>query len=172
MKRLILWITLWTGGMGLMHTDLAFGEKVKIGLIDAQKIMRESKAAKRAQAVFIKDREAKMAILMGRQEEVRSLEEELKREGGNMSPSVRKEKTEQLARQIKELRRLRSDLDEELKKKNIELKQKILQEIREIVEEFLKKEKYTVILEKRWVVAADETIDITGKIIRLYDAVK
>ena len=113
-----------------------------------------------------------MAILMGRQEEVRSLEEELKREGGNMSPSVRKEKTEQLARQIKELRRLRSDLDEELKKKNIELKQKILQEIREIVEEFLKKEKYTVILEKRWVVAADETIDITGKIIRLYDAVK
>lgn len=172
MKRLILWITLWTGVMGLMQTDLAFGEKVKIGLIDAQKIMQESKAAKRAQAVFLKDREAKMAILMGRQEEVRSLEEELKKKGKNMPPSVRKEKTEQLAHEIKELRRLRSDLDEELKKKNVELKQKILQEIREIVEEFVKKEKYTVILEKRWVVAADKAIDITDKIIRLYDAVK
>jgi len=172
MKRLILCMSLWTGIMGLIHTDLAFAEKVKIGLIDAQKIMQESKAAKRAQAVFFKDREAKMAILMGRQEEVRSLEEELKKDGRNMSPSVRKEKTDQLAHQIKELRRLKSDLEEELKKKNTELKEKLLQEIREIVEEFVKKEKYTVILEKRWVVAADEAIDITDKIIRLYDAVK
>lgn len=172
MKRFLLLLTLWIGVMGLMHTDLAFAAKVKIGLIDVQKIMRESKAAKRAQAVFLKDREAKMAILMGRQEEVRSLENELKKEGRKMSPSVRKEKTERLARQIKELRRLRSDLEEELKKKNAELKRKLLQEIREVVEEFAKKENYTVILEKSSVVAADKAIDITDKIIRLYDAVK
>jgi len=172
MKRFLLLITLWIGVMGLMHPDLAFSAKVKIGLIDAQKIMRESKAAKRAQTVFLKDREAKMAILMGRQKEVRSLENELKKEGRKMSPSVRKKKTERLASQIKELRRLRSDLEEELKKKDAELRRELFQEIREIVEEFLKKENYTVILEKSSVVAVDKAIDITDKIIRLYDAVK
>ena len=89
-----------------------------------------------------------------------------------MAPSVRKEKAEKLAREVKELRRLRSDLEEELKKKDKDLTRQLLLEIREVVQEYSKKQKFTVILEKRSVVASDNKIDITNKIIKLYDTVK
>ena len=160
---------LLVGIMILLPLAAASAARIKIGLIDAQKIMRESRAAKKARAAFIKDVEAKRAVLRAKQEEVRALEEELKREGKKMSPSARKQKGEKLQKEIKELKRLGSDLEEELKRKDVELTQKLLREIVGIVKEFSIKENYTVILEKKSVVAADEAIDITDKIIRLYD---
>ncbi len=172
MKRLFMLNALLVGIIILMPLTAACAAGVKIGVIDTQKIMRESRAAKRAQAIFFKDLEAKRAVFRAKQEEAQALEAELKREGKKMSPSIRKEKAGRLTREIKELKRLKSDLEEELKKKELELRRKLLREIREIVKEVSKKDKYTVILEKKSVVAADEAIDITDKIIRLYDTLK
>lgn len=142
----------------------------KIGLIDTQKIMRESNAAKKARDILSKDLEAKRAQYKGEEDQARKLEEELKRDSQNMTPAARQEKAEKLEKEIKELGRLKSDLEEDFRRKDAELARKIIGEIGEIVKEFTKKEKYTVILEKRYIVAADDAIDITDKIIRLYDA--
>ena len=172
MKKCLLLAALWIGVIGLMPLEAARAAKIKIGLIDTQKIMRESKAAKKTRTVFLQERDTKRAVLKAKQDVIRAMDEELKRKGKDMSASVRKEKAEKLAREIKELRRLRSDLEEELKKRDVELTRKLLREIKEIVQQFSKKGKYTVILEKKSVVAADEKIDITDKIIRLYDALK
>ncbi|MBW2020788.1 MAG: OmpH family outer membrane protein [Deltaproteobacteria bacterium] len=172
MKRLFMLNALLVGIMILFPLTVAFAKTVKIGVIDTQKIMRESRAAKNARAVFLKDLEAKRAVLKEKQDEVQAMKEELQKKGKKMSLSTRKEKAEKLEREIKELKRLRSDLEEELKKKDVELTRKLLREIGEIVRKFSKKEKYTVILEKRSVVAADGAIDITDKIIRLYDTQK
>ena len=172
MKRRLFMLTVLVGIMILLPLAAASAAKVKIGVIDTQKIMRESRAAKNARSLFLKDVEDKRAVLGAKQKEVRALEEKLKREGKKMSPSARKQKGEQLQKEIKELKRLRSDLEEELKKKDAELTRKLLREVGGIVREFSRKEKYTVILERKSVVAADEAIDITDKIIRLYDDLK
>ena len=172
MKKFFMLTTLLVGIMTLLPFAAASAASTKIGLIDTQKIMQESRAAKKARDAFLKDVEAKRAELRAKQEEVLALEEELKKERKKMSPSARKQKGEKLQKEIKELKRLRSDLEEELKKKDVELTQKLLLEIGGIVKEFSKKENYTVILEKKSVVAADEAIDITDKIIRLYDDLK
>lgn len=145
---------------------------VKIGLIDTQKIMRESKAAKKARDVLAKDLEAKRAKFKAEEDQARKLDEELKKEGQSMTSAARQEKAEKLEKEIKELGRLKSDLEEDFRRKDAELARKVLGEIGNVVKEFRKKEKYTVILEKRYVVDADEAIDITDKIIKLYDAVK
>lgn len=171
MKKSLL-ATLWIGVTCLLIMGSAYAADVKIGVIDTQKIMRESRAAKSARAFFIKDVGAKREVLKEKQKEVRLMDEELKKDWKNMAPSVRKEKADKLARGDKDLKRLRSDLEEELKKKEKELNRKLLREISEIVKEYSKKEKYSVILEKRSLVASDEAIDITDKIIRLYDVVR
>ena len=59
-----------------------------------------------------------------------------------------------------------------MKKKDMELRRKILQEVLEIIKEYRKKEKYTIVMEKQSIVDSDDAIDITDKIIRLYDIVK
>jgi outer membrane protein len=157
---------------GFVYVGSLYAADVKIGVIDTQKIMRESNAAKNARAIFLKDVEAKRNIFNAKQKELQTLQEEINNKGKDMAASVRKEKTEKLSREIKELDRLKTDLEEELKKKDNELTQKLLKEIRDIVIEYRKKEKYAIIHEKQTVVSYDEAIDITDKIIKLYDVVK
>jgi outer membrane protein len=156
----------------VVTSGVSSGAEVRIGVIDTQKIMRESKAAKKARDILASDLDAKRAKFKAEEDQARKLDEELKKSGESMTPAARQEKAEQLEKEIKELGRLKSDLEEDFRKKDAELGRKILSEISVIVKEFTKKEKFTVILEKRYVVAADDTIEITDKIIRQYDAGK
>lgn len=172
MKRLVLLVGIFAGAL-LVTPALSVGaQTVKIGLIDTQKIMRESNAAKKARDILMKDLEAKRTQFKTEEDQARKLEEELKREGQSMTPAARQEKAQNLEKEIKELGRLKSDLEEDFRKKDAELARKIVTDIVGIAKEFQKKEKFTVILEKRYVVAADEAIDVTDKVLRLYDAVK
>ena len=66
----------------LFPLNAAWGEPVKIGLVDTQKILRESKAAKRAGTAFFKDVEAKRAVLNTKQQEVKALASEFDKQLG------------------------------------------------------------------------------------------
>ena len=143
---------------------------VKIGVIDTQKILRDSKGAKKARDILLKDLETKRAQYKSEEDQARKLEEEIKRDAQAMEPALRQEKTDKLEKELKELSRLKSDLEEDFRKKEAELTRKILGEVGRIVSEFRKKEKFTIILEKRYVVAAEDSIEVTEKIINLYDA--
>jgi outer membrane protein len=159
--------------IGLAMAPAAMAAKdapLKIGVVDINKIMQESKAAKNAQAIFLKDLEAKKSILKEKREKVATLEKDLK--STNPKSAAWKEKREKLAQEAKELKRLGSDLDDELKKKNAELTEKIIVDIQQILKTFARSENYSLILEKRTVLAADEGIDVTDKIIELYDSQK
>jgi len=157
---------------GFVYVGSLWAADVKIGVIDTQKIMRESKAGIATRALFSKEVQENNNRLQAKQKEVQTLQEEIKNKGKDMAASVRKEKTEKLSREIKELDRLKTDLGEELKKKENELTQKLFKEIRDIVIEYRKKEKYAIIHEKQTLVSYDEAIDITDKVIKLYDVVK
>lgn len=173
MKRMFLISVVFTA---LLIALPALGAKVKapgpvkIGIVDVQKILKESKTGKKSQALFMKDVEIKRAQLLVKDKEIQALDTELKNKDIRMSDEIRKEKTDKLARDIKNFQSLDAGMGEELKKKDIELTQKILTEVRQIMQSFSKKERYTIILEKGAVVTSDDTIDITDTIIRLYDA--
>ncbi|PKN63514.1 MAG: hypothetical protein CVU57_18970 [Deltaproteobacteria bacterium HGW-Deltaproteobacteria-15] len=171
-KRNSLLVGIIAGFLLTLPAGPAFAQTVKIGMIDYQKILRESGAAKKARDILMKDLEGKRAQYKSEEDQARKLEEELKKEGQSMTAADRQEKAGKLEKEIKELGRLKSDLEEDFRKKDAELARKILGEISGVVTEYLKKEKLTVVLEKRLVVAADDAIDITDKIIRLYDAKK
>jgi Skp family chaperone for outer membrane proteins len=107
----------------------------KVGIIDTQEVLRDSRAAKDARAILLEDLKEKSSLFNKKQDELRLLEEELNR-------------------------------------KNVELTQRILEEVGEIINEFRKKNKFSLILETKTVVSHDEGIDITKDIIKLYDARK
>lgn len=172
MKRFTIWGVALAVLFFMTQAVAVMGAPVKIGIIDVQKILLDSRAAKKARADFMKDMEAKRAQLMAKDKEIQALDEELKNSGNKLSADVRKQKAEKLAHDVKEFRRLDADMGEDLKKKDVELTRKILEEVRRIVQSFSKREKYTLILEKGAVVTADDAIDITFRILKLYDAGK
>ena len=175
MKQIFLACSIFTA---LLIAIPALGAKVKapapgpikIGIVDVQKILKESKAGKKSQAMFMKDVEIKRAQLLVKDKEIQALDAELKNKDKKMSNDIRKEKTDKLAQEVTNFKSLDASMGEELKKKDVELTQKILTEVRQVLQTFSKKERYTIILEKGAVVTSDDTIDITDTIIRLYDA--
>jgi len=150
----------------------SWADSAKIAIVDTQKVLQESKAAKEARTSLLADIKKKRALFQRKQEEARQLQKELSRQSKDASPDALQEKREKLAQEVKSLKRLKVDMEEDLRRKNMELTKKILREIREVVKDYRKKKKYTVILEKKTVIAADDSIDITEQIIKLYDKKK
>lgn len=146
---------------------------VKIGVIDMQRILRESKAAKMAVDVYRKDLEEKRGVVAAKQKEIQAMEEELKgADAAKLTDDARREKADKMARDVRELKLLTADMDTDLKRKDAELSQKVFGEVVKLVNDYAKKENITMVVNRMAVVALDETMDITSTIIKLYDAGK
>lgn len=141
-----------------------------IGVIDTQKFMDNSAAVKSKRQAFLQEIEKKRGALLTKQQEIQKLDAELKSGGAKMAAAERGRKQEELARDLKEFQRMREDLNEEFRRKNEEITRRIFSEVKEIAQDYQKKKKYTLILEKNFIVAADGATDITGDIIKAYDA--
>ncbi|MDB9823169.1 OmpH family outer membrane protein [Deltaproteobacteria bacterium] len=150
----------------------AYAADIKIGIIDTQKIMTQSKAAQDARAIFLKEVEENRNRLLAKQNEAQALQDELNNSRQEMTSSVLSEKAEKLTQEVKELNRMKNDLEEDLNSRETSLSQELLNEIGAVVVEYSKQENFTLILEKSAVVTSDDSVDITDQIIRLYDAVQ
>jgi Skp family chaperone for outer membrane proteins len=154
--------------IGLMSsTGCAAGGN--IGIVDVQKIMKRSEAAKEARNVFITDLESKRTVLRAKQAEVRKMEQQLRSSGAAKDSDEFKRQQELLAQEVKTLRRLKTDLEEELKKTDLGLTQQIFEELRVILESYRKKKKLSAIFDKKTVLVFDDAVDITEDIITIYD---
>ena len=143
----------------------------KIGLVDMQRLLRDSKNARNVRAAFLKDVEKKQEAIKTQEAEVRKSEEEFNR----LAPGAleeRKRKAEEIKREARELQHLREDAEAELKRKDAEITQKVLGEIMQIIKNFARNERFTLILDRMAVITSDESVDITERIIKLYDAQK
>ncbi|HOF05737.1 MAG TPA: OmpH family outer membrane protein [Syntrophales bacterium] len=141
----------------------------KIGIVDMQKVLRESKNARNYRTAFLKELESKQALIKAKEEAVKKIEEELK----NLAPTAvtdHKKKAEQLKQETRNLQHLREDAEGELKRKDAEITQKVISEIMQVIQSYARNERYTVVLDRMAVITADENTDITSRIIKLYDS--
>jgi outer membrane protein len=161
---LLVAVVVWSGP--------ALAASPKIGVIDTKRVLKESKAAQEARTAIMQDLREKQTLYRDKEKEILRMRETYTRDKDNLTTDEAKERQADLAKGIKELSRLKSDLEEELNRKNRDLTRDILQEIVQVVKELRKDEKYTLILEKGSTVAWDEEIDITEEIIERYDKLK
>jgi outer membrane protein len=145
---------------------------VKIGVIDMKRILRDSKAAKNALDTLRKDRDDKVGILTVKMKDLQAMEAEIKSADSKLTNEERREKAEKYTTESRDLKRLQEDMNAEYNKKDAELSQQILIEVVKIIDDYVKKENVTVVVNRTSVVAMDPDADITGDIIKLYDAKK
>lgn len=167
-KRLLS--AIWIFTVLCLFSTPALSEEIKIGIIDTSKIVANSMAGREARRVLSKEIETRQSAYGEKEESVKLMKEGLASIDKETSAAEYKKINKEYAKAVKELSRLKTDMEDELKTINSELGQEILTELSVVVSEFCKKEKYTFILENNKVAAFDGAVDITDKIIKLYDA--
>lgn len=146
-------------------------EPLKIGVFDIQKVMRGSKTVEGYRQKLEKEIGVKKKTFAEKQEAIRQGEEKFRKEGQKGSPAERKFHEDKLENDIKELKRLKEDLDLDLQKMDRELTQKAFREIGEVIGKIAESGGYTIVFEKSSAGIAyfQDSVDITDKVISDYD---
>lgn len=168
MKRLLVFLS----ALALIFTLTSFAQaEVKIGVVDLFKVLNESEEGKRSIGELQKMVESRQKSLEEKQKKIQSLREEYEKKKSVLNEEARKSKEEEIERLGRELQRTAADYQVELQKKQNEMTQNMLKEIRQIINEFAQKEGYSLVIERaeQLLIYVTPTIDITDKIITLFN---
>ncbi|MDW8002027.1 MAG: OmpH family outer membrane protein [Deltaproteobacteria bacterium] len=137
----------------------------KIGIFDLQRIIRESKTIENYRQILLRKLEEKRRPIIEKENSLRELENRLRQE--KLSYAERRELEDRIFNESRELRRMREDLEIELRRMDVELTQKAMAEIASIVKEIAEKEGFSIIFERNaaGVAYVKDGIDITSKIL-------
>ena len=145
-------------------------EKVKIGVVDIQKVISESHGGKVAKERFRTHVKKVETDLIREKQEV----ERLKSDFDKKSPLMKDEDRRNLEKEIQKRERgyvlSARDSQEELRQKEGEMTGEIFKDIVKVVNEVGKGDKFSIIVERSQVPYSDEGIDITKKVIDLYNS--
>ena len=145
-------------------------ERVKIGFIDIQRAISDSNAGKRAKERFQAQVKKAEAELLKEKTELERLKADLDKKGPLMKEEERRNLEGDLQRRYVNYQRTMTDQQQELRQKEGALTGDILKELEKIVNEIGKSDKFTLILERNQILYSDQGIDVTNKVIELYNS--
>lgn len=149
----------------------ASAAELKIGVVDLQKAMELSEAGQKAKTMFQKKVDRVQQDLKAKQDELALLKEELDRQSVLLSDEARMEKQGSYQLGLKDFKRLYEDAQEELRREDAKLSEKILKDLQAVIEDYGEKQNYDLIMEKTQsgLLHRNSSLDITSAIILLYD---
>jgi outer membrane protein len=145
--------------------------QAKIGIIDMSRCVFSSDAGLKADAE-IKSFEAELVAKLKvkeAQEELAKLEKDYVDTEKTLTEAGKRAKLETLQKKSAELENIRRTYTSELQKKQRELTDKILSEVISVVDTLAKEGKYTLIVDRPVVVYTADGMDITDKVIEIYN---
>lgn len=183
-----VWAVVLGIAMLLSMTGRAQAQRnLKVGVVDIQTVLDNSvrgKAAKeRLQGLGLdlqKEIKAKREFKEQREKELQKLRTEIKSQGLVLSEQARIAKAEAFTKKIRELKRFIEDTNRfiedatrEFREKEARETQRLIVEIRKVVQEIGKQEGYSLILEGNEsasvVLYFSDTLDLTQRVIQRYD---
>ena len=105
------------------------------------------------------------------QNEIKELKQMLEKDGGSglLNETARENKRWELDRKVNEVKALKRRFDRKIQELQIRLINGVKKDVLKIVADYSKKEGYLLVLEDINIVYAPQALDITDKIIQLYD---
>jgi outer membrane protein len=132
----------------------------------------ESAAGKDTMAKFQEEIKAIEDTILKEKASIEKLGEVLQKQSMMLTDSVRREKEKDFLRRQRDYERQVKDSKSEVQLKEAELTNDILQDLIPIIQEYGKKNGFTIIFEKneRNILYASDAIDLTAKVTAIYDA--
>lgn len=159
----------------LLGTTAWGAEGIKIGFIDAQKVLDTSKEGAKVKISMEEYLSPRQKIINQFEVELKDLEEELSRQASVLSPEAKRMKEEDLRRKFAGYQRRSMELSKEIETKRDDTLKKFNQRLEEAVREIAEKEGYAFVFvfdkngKAGALVYASETFDLTSRVIAHLD---
>lgn len=152
----------------------AWTAELKVAYVDIQKAVNDSNAGKDAKKVITKEVEKFQQLVTGKQKELQTLKESLDKQALMLTADARASKEKEYQNKLREFQRWGEDTQNEVNQKRLEMERNISIALMKVIQKIGADEGYTVILEKNEniVLYASKSIDITDRVIKVYDAQK
>lgn len=141
-------------------------EDLKIAYVDMEKAFTECEAGKTAKGMFTRKLENLTRRIESQESELTRMRDELEKSSATLSSDARDEKEASYRQKYRDYQRLVKDSQDDLRREDSELTNKIVAGLLEVVEKVGKGGGYTLVLEKKSVLYAAQSIDITDQVVR------
>ena len=143
--------------------------QMKFAVVDVQRAVMETEDGLRAQATLKKFFDKRQQELDAKQNELQKQREDIEKQSKVLSQQALQKRTEEWQRQMGELQTVFVEYNKELQKKQGELTQPIYGKIVGMLRRIATQEGFDAILEKQAVPYLRSDLDLTDRIIQLYN---
>ncbi len=119
----------------------------KIGIINMREIIQSSAEGKKAGEDLREVAEKKQSAISSAEKELKEMKDELDKQGSILTANARVDKEAAYQKKLRDYQLLVNDANEELKRRDLELSQKLFPEIVKIVRAIAEKENYTLVID-------------------------
>jgi outer membrane protein len=146
-------------------------QAVKIGVVDLQKLQKNSKTFQKASASVKKKFDDMQQKLNDERNALAKLDEELKKQSMMLSLDAQEDKKRELEKKQRHFKFMYDEFTQEMKETEVDAIKKVMKDLEKIVEDIGKKEGYTIILERRTLglLYFNNAIDLTDRVTEAYD---
>jgi outer membrane protein len=163
-------------GLFFILTALPVGASeppLKIGILDLQRCIQQSEAGKKASKSLQEKSDRIKKDLTTKREDLKKIRDEFAKKSNVLSSEAKRDKEKEMLRKEEDFRDLVREKEDEMHKDEYSAMQPLLNELFEVTSKLAKEEGYTLILEaKSGVVYFNKPIDITDKVIKLFNEAK
>lgn len=165
-RALLLSVLLLSASMNVVQAQ----DALRIGLVNTERILRESTAAKAAQQKLEQEFSRREKELQEAAARLKQLSERLERDASVLSDSDRQRRQREFADQDKDFQRKQREFREDLNQRRNEELAAVIERANKVIRQMAEQEKYDLILQEA--VYASPRIDITDKVLRALNAAK
>lgn len=150
------------------------GAKVegKIGVIDAQRLLDNTNAGKKAKDNLVSFSKNRQALMEFEEKELRRLEEDLVKQAGILSPAAKREREEQFRRRVQDYQQKAAELNREVQEKQKDVLEGFRDKVEVVVSKVAKQLGLQIIVDRSKggpTIYHEDSLDISGQVIEEFN---
>lgn len=166
------WLGLVAAAAMLMASESrAADSPVKVGFVDIQAVIAQSKEGQAARSKVAAEAAEKQKEISAKEAEIKQMDAELQKQSPILSDAAKKEREEEIRRRLRDLKRLTEDFNRDLAKREAELVNDLLRDVTAVIRDYGKEKGYSLIVERGQggVIYGSDPADLTKDILERYN---
>jgi outer membrane protein len=163
----IVWVIAVVFGVSFVAAPAA--AQMKVAVVDTQRAVMETEDGLRMQATLKKVFDSRQRELDKKQEDLQKERDDIEKQRDVLSKTALAKRVEKWQREMANLQTVFVEYNKELQKKQSELTQPIFQKAMGIIRRLATQDGYDVVVDKQAVPYVRSDLDLTDKVIQLYN---